>query len=289
MQVEGRCHCGEISFTAEIDPDRVMLCHCTDCQVLSGSPFREIAVAPIESFVLRGHPKRYVKVAASGNRRAQVFCPTCATPLYSAAPENPASVTIRLGCVEQRRALRPSAQVWAHSAMPWVDADDLLPNAVAKVTDANPSVDEMEARVARFRSLRATDDYRDAAIPGCERTTFRVLGTRPAAPLAAEGFHLNIVRCEPGRAAPLHSHVTQEVFVALTGRWEVFWGPTGERSVTLEPWDTISVPPGLSRGFRNVAAEPAYLIGMASGRDPGRIDWPASVRAAALAVGVDLG
>lgn len=160
--------------------------------------------------------------------------------------------------------------------------------ATARITDANPSVAEMEACVARFRALRPTDDYVDASIPGCERTTYRVLGTQPAAPLGAEGFHLNIVRCDPGKSAPLHSHLTQEVFVALTGRWEVFWGPLGERRVVLEPWDTIAIPPGLSRGFRNVAAEPSYLMGMASGRDPGNIDWPAQVRAAALAVGVTL-
>jgi mannose-6-phosphate isomerase-like protein (cupin superfamily) len=158
----------------------------------------------------------------------------------------------------------------------------------APITDADPTTEEMEARVARFHALRPTDDYVDAAIPGCERTTFRVLGQQPGAPLAAEGFHMNLVRCDPGKAAPLHNHLTQEVFVALTGRWEVFWGPLGARSVSLEPWDTISIPPGVSMGFRNVGAEPAYLLGMASGSDPGMINWPAQVRAAALAVGVDL-
>ncbi len=122
----------------------------------------------------------------------------------------------------------------------------------APITDANPTVDEMEARVARFRNLKPTDDYVDAAIPGCERTTLRVLGQQPHAPLAAEGFHMNLVCCEPGKSAPLHNHLTQEVFVALTGRWEVFWGPQGERKLSLEPWDTVSVPPGVSRGFRNV-------------------------------------
>ncbi len=158
----------------------------------------------------------------------------------------------------------------------------------APITDANPSVDEMETRVARFRDLKPTDDYVDSAIPGCERTTLRVLGQTPGAPLAAEGFHMSIVHCEPGKSAPLHNHLTQEVFVALTGRWEIFWGPQGQRSVFLEPWDTVSVPAGLSRGFRNVSTEPAYLIGMASGKDPGMINWPAQVRAAALAVGVVL-
>ncbi len=120
MQVDGRCHCGQISFSAEIDPANVTLCHCTDCQVLSGSPYRAIAFAPIESFVMQGTPKTYVKVAASGNRRAQAFCPNCATPLYSAAPENPTTVILRLGCVTQRRELRPMKSVWRESALPWV-------------------------------------------------------------------------------------------------------------------------------------------------------------------------
>src|SRR4051794_24361100 len=70
MQVNGACHCGSISFTAEIDPARVMICHCTDCQVLSGSPFRAVAVSSISDFHLRGTAKSYVKVAQSGNRRA---------------------------------------------------------------------------------------------------------------------------------------------------------------------------------------------------------------------------
>ncbi|MBL8324251.1 MAG: cupin domain-containing protein [Rubrivivax sp.] len=158
----------------------------------------------------------------------------------------------------------------------------------APITDANPTVAEMEARVARFARLVPTEDYVDSGIPGCERTTWRVLGQPPGAPLQAEDFHLNLVRCEPGKSAPLHNHLTQEVFVALTGRWEVFWGPQGARSLVLEPLDTVSIPPGVSRGFRNVSAEPALLMGMASGRDPGQINWPAEVRAAALAAGVRL-
>ena len=160
--------------------------------------------------------------------------------------------------------------------------------ATAPITDANPTIAEMEARVARFKQLAPTYDYIDAAIPGCERTTYRVLGNLPAAPLQAEDFHLNIVRCEPGKAAPLHNHLTQEIFIALTGRWQIFWGPEGARSLVLEPLDTVSIPPGVSRGFRNIAEQPSLLMGMASGRDPGNINWPPQVRAAALAVGVEL-
>jgi hypothetical protein len=44
----------------------------------------------------------------------------------------------------------------------------------------------------------------------------------------------------------------------------------------------------VSRGFRNIGDVPAYLMGIASGADPGMIEWPASVRAAAAAAGVEL-
>jgi hypothetical protein len=120
MQIDGECHCGRISFTAQVDPARVMVCHCSDCQVLSGSPLRAVVAAPIDSFVLRGQPKSYIKVAQSGNRRDNVFCPDCGTPLYATAPENPTSVVIRLGCVKQRAQLRPAAQIWKRSAQPWI-------------------------------------------------------------------------------------------------------------------------------------------------------------------------
>jgi hypothetical protein len=122
MKIDGACHCGLISFTAEIDATRVMVCHCSDCQVLSGSAFRTIVLAPIETFSLRGRPKGYLKVADSGNRRLQMFCPECGTPLFATAPENATSVSIRLGCVKQRAQLVPAAQIWQRSSMPWLSS-----------------------------------------------------------------------------------------------------------------------------------------------------------------------
>ena len=45
MKIDGACHCKKISFAAEIDLDNVIICHCTDCQTLSGSAYRVIAAA----------------------------------------------------------------------------------------------------------------------------------------------------------------------------------------------------------------------------------------------------
>ena len=120
MRIDGECHCGAIRFTAEVDASAVTVCHCADCQVLSGAPFRAVVAASPGTFVLHGTPKRYVKVAQSGNRRAQMFCPDCATPLFATSADNPTSVVLRLGCVKQRSQLAPSAQIWQRSAMPWL-------------------------------------------------------------------------------------------------------------------------------------------------------------------------
>jgi hypothetical protein len=139
MKIDGACHCGEITFTAEIDPSRVMICNCTDCQVQSGGPFRMVVLAPIESFELQGQPRSYVKVAESGNRRAQMFCPTCATPLFACAPENPTSVSIRLGCVKQRRELVPAAQIWKRSALPWLPNLQAIPGSSQQQSLLPPS------------------------------------------------------------------------------------------------------------------------------------------------------
>jgi hypothetical protein len=121
MKIDGRCHCGNITYVAEIDPDNVGICHCTDCQTLSGSAFRTSVRAARDAFSLRGgQPKIYVKTAESGAKRAQAFCPECGTSIYSAAVTEPQIFNIRLGTVRQRPELRPKTQGWCRSKLDWV-------------------------------------------------------------------------------------------------------------------------------------------------------------------------
>jgi len=119
MRVDGRCHCGAITFEAEVDPETTGICHCTDCQGLTGTAFRVTVRAPAERFVLRGKPTIYVKTADSGRRRAHAFCPTCGSPIYATAAEDPKFYGLRVGTLRQRRELRPRRQSCCASALPW--------------------------------------------------------------------------------------------------------------------------------------------------------------------------
>jgi len=58
MKFDGHCHCGRISFEAEVDPHAVTICHCTDCQTLTGAAFRANIAAPAAHFVLRSSTQR---------------------------------------------------------------------------------------------------------------------------------------------------------------------------------------------------------------------------------------
>jgi hypothetical protein len=40
MKVDGACHCRKITYEAEVEPEQSSICHCIDCQVLSGSAYR---------------------------------------------------------------------------------------------------------------------------------------------------------------------------------------------------------------------------------------------------------
>ncbi len=128
MKIDGRCHCGYITYEAEINPEKTMICHCTDCQMLSGSAFRAVAVTRKDAFkLLSGELKIYVKTGESGNKRPQSFCPECGTPIYSTTVgEEPKVYAIRVGTARQRDQLVPSVQVWFRSAQHWVtDLDSI--------------------------------------------------------------------------------------------------------------------------------------------------------------------
>ena len=122
MKIEGACHCGYITFEAEVDPAEATICHCTDCQQLSGSPFRaSVPALPGEFTLLSGEPAVYIKTGESGARRVQAFCPKCGSPIYSTAFDDlEASYSIRLGVVRQRNELVPREQIWTKSELSWV-------------------------------------------------------------------------------------------------------------------------------------------------------------------------
>jgi hypothetical protein len=129
MKIDGRCHCGYVSFEAETDPETTTLCNCTDCQTMSGAPMRAVVVTRPGTFVLlSGTPTEYRKTADSGNVRPQGFCPRCGTAIYSTSVgDDPKAHNVRVGVVRQRYELVPRKQLFAPSQQAWVNSLDSIP------------------------------------------------------------------------------------------------------------------------------------------------------------------
>ena len=157
------------------------------------------------------------------------------------------------------------------------------------------SPQEMGKRVARFAELKPSSrPLVDAVLPQYNREIYQIIGggviEDPAmrAPIPADGFHLSIVRCGPGKGTGLHNHKTVEVFMPLTGTWAAVWGDNGEHEAKLGQYDVISIMPGVLRGFRNDSDNEALLLAIGGGDDPGKVAWVPDVLAAVRQKGFSL-
>lgn len=170
MKVDGECLCGQLKWVAEVDESAVCICHCDDCQVLSGSAFRVTVPVTGEAFAfVAGMPATHVKTAASGRKRELAFCPVCGTSVYS-RPQVAGDdyFGLRVGALRQKRMLIPTGQYWCGSAQGWVGnlayiddlGDERAPSADSVITptetqprpacSATLIVDDARVRVTRF-------------------------------------------------------------------------------------------------------------------------------------------
>ena len=122
MEVTGKCHCEAISFRAQVDPERTVLCHCTDCRAMSGGPYRSVIQTKETDFeLITGEPKHYYKYGESGNRRELAFCDHCGSHIYATSVgDSPKRLFgLRTGVLDQCAELKPTLQVWCRSEIPW--------------------------------------------------------------------------------------------------------------------------------------------------------------------------
>ena len=142
--------------------------------------------------------------------------------------------------------------------------------------------------VARATNVKAIDvAFIDQRIPRYEPDIINTVGMgvtenaalKPNVNESAVGFSVTYVRAKSGKGAALHRHATEEVFIPVKGRWQVFW-LEGERecAIDLDEGDVVNVPIGIYRGFRSLTDSPdALLMAIIGGPDAGKVDWHPSV------------
>ena len=155
---------------------------------------------------------------------------------------------------------------------------------------------DMHKRIARYSNLKVIESQRNMDVP---QEVMDIVASRELKPVittgqdadapfgatapivGAGGISITYAICPENTGPSLHSHHrTHETFTVMQGVFEFIWGDAGENSSILLPFDTISVPPGIHRAFKNAGEGEGVLQVIISGgvHDHRDIFFPKSTR-----------
>jgi hypothetical protein len=123
--ITGGCLCGAIRFETSAVPAAQLLCHCTDCQTVSGAAAYAAYVVPIDSLkVTQGEAACFDITADSGRINSRHFCPICGTRVWAMLPEL-GIVSVNGLALDERTHFQPTANPMPDSAPEWCQLGDL--------------------------------------------------------------------------------------------------------------------------------------------------------------------
>src|SRR6476646_7444435 len=118
--ITGRCLCGRVTYSADAAPVIQGVCHCTDCQRQTGSPYTVFVGVPLAAFTVQGDTlASYATTGDHGGETERKFCSACGAPVYSIAAVVPELALIKAGSLDDASWVQPAMEVYTGSAQPW--------------------------------------------------------------------------------------------------------------------------------------------------------------------------
>ncbi len=119
--LQGGCACGAARYKVSGTPMFVHCCHCGDCQRQTGSAFVINALYEATRVeLLSGAPARFEMPTDSGRPHGIYRCPTCGTALWSEYAGTDKIRFLRVGTLDDSRAIAPTVHIYTRSKQPWV-------------------------------------------------------------------------------------------------------------------------------------------------------------------------
>ena len=116
----GGCQCGQVRYTLTKEPLHLIACHCSECQIQSGSAFGMSMIVRREDLEVTGTTKSYTRTADSGHKNTGVFCPECGVRIHNTPEHVDGVYTLKPGTLDDTSWLKPTSMLWTKSAQGWV-------------------------------------------------------------------------------------------------------------------------------------------------------------------------
>lgn len=123
----GGCACGALRWRAEGEPVRQGLCHCRNCQRVSGSGHVGWMTFPEDAVTITGATRATRRTGGSGLVATRFACAICSSNVYGLAEVIPGLLNIYAGSLDDPSQFKPAMAIFVSERPPWDDAPRNLP------------------------------------------------------------------------------------------------------------------------------------------------------------------
>jgi hypothetical protein len=124
--ITGSCLCGGVRYEIDGTIGLALNCHCSMCRKVTGAAFRSRVAVPTKNFRWLSGEDLLTRYSSSpGTNRT--FCRVCGATLVSLFDDNPKTIGLAMGTLDDDPVVRPAFHVFVGSKAHWFDITDDLP------------------------------------------------------------------------------------------------------------------------------------------------------------------
>jgi hypothetical protein len=118
MKLEGGCYCGNVRFVAEGEPVMRGMCHCRECQYISGGGANLFFLMPAAGVsYTKGAPKQFKRTDLE-QAVTREFCGDCGTHMITKPAAFPFAV-IKVGTLDDPKVFEPAVAIYTVDKQPF--------------------------------------------------------------------------------------------------------------------------------------------------------------------------
>lgn len=119
--MKGGCHCRNIRFEAICEPFDIDICHCRDCQIITGSAIGVWMDFKTEQVTWSNN---LITEYQSSTNVFRGFCPKCGSTLSYRNSKYPEYITLCVTSLDDPDIVSPKYHIYTDSQVKWLTIED---------------------------------------------------------------------------------------------------------------------------------------------------------------------